>query len=242
MSHSEEQLKRSVVREIVKDSQVDASDVKVEVSGGQVTLSGTVPNYRAHGAAKRAALLAGGVIDVINLLMVRHPAVEPDLSDEDIGTRVRDRLASILHGHGEDIEVSVEDGVVALSGTVDAYWNKEKASEVAGELPGVSEVKDQIAVATGEGYVDKDIAAEIGRKLDHSLFVAPEEVTIEVSDGHVVLTGEVRSLVARATVEAAVTYIPGVQSFDSGISVSSNPRAVPHCQEKSDADQDAASE
>ena len=52
MKSKDEQIKKAVVDMLYWDSRVDASDIHVEVTDGEVTLRGTVPSY----ATKEAAL------------------------------------------------------------------------------------------------------------------------------------------------------------------------------------------
>ena len=70
MIRTDEEIKKDIVDHLYWDYGVDASDVKVEVSDSNVTLTGTVQSYAARGAAVSDAWSVRGVTDVDNLLSV----------------------------------------------------------------------------------------------------------------------------------------------------------------------------
>jgi osmotically-inducible protein OsmY len=66
---------RAVVREgieaaLLRNAQLDANGIRVEVGGGRVILSGTVQSAAERDEAERAAWASPGVCDVDNLLTV----------------------------------------------------------------------------------------------------------------------------------------------------------------------------
>ena len=71
-------------------------------------------------------------------------------------------------GHSErllksDLTVSVEDGVVTLTGQVPNIWTKEKVVEIALEVPDTKEVLGELSIATGES--DQELAKQIADKI-----------------------------------------------------------------------------
>jgi hypothetical protein len=67
---SDERIRELVCESLTDDDEIDASDVAVSVSGGEVTLSGTVDDRRAKRAAEDCAYSVTGVRDVQNRLRV----------------------------------------------------------------------------------------------------------------------------------------------------------------------------
>ena len=92
-----------------------------------------------------------------------------------------------------EIGVAVKDGVVTLTGWVDAYQKKSAAEEAAHRVRGVRAVANDIEVrlpSTAE-RTDADIAAAV-RALEWDAFVPVDKLDITVSKGWVTLRGEVR--------------------------------------------------
>jgi len=87
---SDDRIREDVCERLSQDEYVDASDIDVTVSGGIVTLTGTI---EARGPKRRAEDIAesvGGVRDVQNNLRLAQDATAPDTTgSEGGGTRAR---------------------------------------------------------------------------------------------------------------------------------------------------------
>jgi hypothetical protein len=69
---SDERILEDVNEELTRNSHVDATDVEVSVSGGEVTLNGTVATRHEKREAEDCAWCCPGVKDVHNRLKVNH--------------------------------------------------------------------------------------------------------------------------------------------------------------------------
>jgi osmotically-inducible protein OsmY len=63
-------VKTHIEAALMRHAQLDANDIRVNVSGDRVMLSGNVPSWAEREAAERAAWGSPGVRDVENLLEV----------------------------------------------------------------------------------------------------------------------------------------------------------------------------
>lgn len=63
-------LKQQIERELVRNAEIDASNVQVELDGCKVTLRGKVRSYAEWKAARDAAWLAPGVCEVVNRIEI----------------------------------------------------------------------------------------------------------------------------------------------------------------------------
>ena len=63
---------------------------------------------------------------------------------------VTERLVEQLDIEPEDLQVEVDDGVVALTGDVDDPAVSERAEQIAAAVSGVQSVTNQIRVRRGE--------------------------------------------------------------------------------------------
>jgi hyperosmotically inducible periplasmic protein len=134
---------------------------EVSTASGKVTLEGTAESQAARNLAGRLAADTRGVVSVDNQLEVREPdtakapgageaamdktrEVAADtgdyITDSWITAKVKSTFLWSDGVSGMDISVTTDDGVVALSGTVDSEAGRELAVELAEQLRGVKSV------------------------------------------------------------------------------------------------------
>lgn len=123
---------------------IDIVDVAVSVSGGVVTLEGTVDALWKRAFAEELVLGLGGVVGVEN-----HLAIVPgeDIDDQAIADALMAALERRPHIDPSDINVTVEEGVVTLGGTVPSILAQQIAFETARRTVGVREVANHTTVA-----------------------------------------------------------------------------------------------
>lgn len=68
-------------------------------------------------------------------------------SDERVLDEVCDRLIDSSDVDASNLEISVDDGVVTLKGTVSDKWMKYEAEELAEQVRGVNDIKNEISVS-----------------------------------------------------------------------------------------------
>lgn len=119
-----------------------------------------------------------------------------DLNDKDITHAIETELLVAEDVPSHLIDVSIQNGVVTLSGSVTSILARDRAVELAGMIKGVRSVVDQIDVAPIPRSND-----EIRKDVKDALLFDPatESFDIEVSvlDGVVTLRGEVESFAER---------------------------------------------
>src|SRR5258706_16105666 len=92
-----------------------------------------------------------------------------------------------------EIGVSVKDGVVTLTGSVDSYVKRWAAEDAAHRVRGVKAVANEVEVrlSPADERTDADIAAAAVRALEWDAFVPIEKIQVTVSKGWVTMKGEV---------------------------------------------------
>lgn len=73
MTRNDERIKRDVAAQLSRNSRVDSGAVNVEVTDGEVTLSGTLPSLSVCMAAVEMSESVAGVRSVKNNLKVKVP-------------------------------------------------------------------------------------------------------------------------------------------------------------------------
>src|SRR5262249_21847783 len=92
-----------------------------------------------------------------------------------------------------DIDVTVQDGTVTLTGVADAYGTRQAAERAAWRVFGVRSVINQVIVdPTMLGMPDDDeIARYLRGRLEKDFLVPKGRVTVDVQDRVVTLSGTV---------------------------------------------------
>jgi osmotically-inducible protein OsmY len=136
---------RGVWSELRRDRDVGETEVGVSVEHGVVTLSGTVSSWGKSIAAERAAHRAAGVLDVANDLRILI-AGSSELTARDIARAVRGALAQRTSLAHEQIESTVNHGVVAIEGRVRSYLERDEAEQAVRALQGVTRVVNKLRI------------------------------------------------------------------------------------------------
>jgi osmotically-inducible protein OsmY len=142
-------------------------------------------------------------------------------TDEDIQGDVLAELKWDARVAPNEIGVTVNDGVVTLTGWVDSYSKKWAAERAAHRVRGVKAVANDIEIrlpSTGD-RTDSDIAAAATRALEWDAFVPIEHVEVTVSKGWVTLVGEVEWEFQRRAAEGAVRRLAGVRGVTNLLTV-----------------------
>jgi len=216
---SDSQIQREVLDELKWDTRVKETDVGVEVNAGIVTLTGTVDSWTARLAAQEAAHRVTAVHDVANDIQVELPG-SSKRNDTDVAKAVRTALEWDVLVPQERILTTVSNGIVTLEGTVDFWSQYDDAARCIRNLAGVREVVNRILVAPSVPRVSpQGVRTAIEKALERHAEHAAKHVQIAVTEGKVILSGDVPSWAERNTVEGAVRGTPGVLEVESQLRI-----------------------
>lgn len=224
---TEEDAEEAIRRAFNIHPRIEKDAITVDVQRGSATITGTVSNLKTARAAAEIVKNTKGVttinnqVDVFNEIIVKP---EINLTDMELKSSIEEAYQRDPYVTPATIDVAVNDGVVSLSGTASTYFEKYQADEVASRINGVVRINNDLEV----GYAELDVEPEfydwdvvdydydydredrvltdaelkkaVERELTWSPYVAHPNVTIEVQNGIVTLTGSVSTL--RSATEA----------------------------------------
>ena len=214
---SNQEIQDHVQQELGWDSRIDAADIGVAVDAGIVTLSGTVNSYAERQAAQEAALRVSGVHDVANDIHVKVPG-HLERSDADIAQAVRTALEWRSFIPSDRIQTSVTDGVVTLYGTLESWWQVADTESVVGDLEGVRDVVNQLAVSA-PGVAANTVQHDIEQALERRADRVARRIHVSVDDGTVTLIGTVHSPAEREVVLGAARFTHGVRRVEDHLRI-----------------------
>lgn len=203
-------------------------------STGVVELRGEVETAQAKSEAVRIARATEGVMSVEDHLRVRsdpsnvgnvEAAVE-DLSDAWVTAKVQAKYFVDEDIKALDIDVTTQDRVVTLSGTIDSEVERRQAVAIARNTDGVRSVRDELRLGGGassqtqtRGTAGTRIVAGvqdpwITTKIQSKYFLDPDvkghRIDVDTRNGVVTLTGNVASETRKDLAEEIARETDGV--------------------------------
>ena len=156
------------------------------------------------------------------LLLTAGFAAAQGKDDSDIQNHINKDLKSDKYNN---VQATVQDGVVTLSGTVDKYADREKIERKAASIHHVKGVRDNIDVAgkkVGDEQLRKDLADKLRYDQYNYGYNIFNNINLGVEDGYVTLTGQVRTDSDRDNAESIVAHTAGVRGVHDELQVEQN--------------------
>jgi osmotically-inducible protein OsmY len=208
-------IQQDVLEELSWDPAVEATEVGVEVDDGVVTLTGWVDSYAKKLAAERAAQRVEGVRAVADDLSVRTAGTWTD-------TDIAKSAANVLEANSvvprDRIEVTVKNGKISLTGDVDWEYQRMAAANSVRHLAGVREVINLIIIKQPK-VSESTVKGGIERALVRAAEVDAARIQVHSENGHVRLTGTVRSWPEKQAAADAAWKARGVTLVTNDIDV-----------------------
>jgi osmotically-inducible protein OsmY len=201
-------------------------DVHAYVDDRILFLRGSVASYHDKLRTERILGHVKGVQGVENRLFIRAAYIPDAVLHERLARRLRyDRS-----GQGNvfnNLELSVSNGYVVLSGTVRTDTDRDSALAIAENCDGVRGVDDRIVVAPASFHDDelrvRVVRAVYGDPVLRRYAADPQApIRVVVVGGHVTLYGVVASPLEREVAGIRANQVPGAFSVENRIVV--NPR------------------
>ena len=158
------------------------------------------------------------VVGLLTATVVAQPTAAARY-DNQIQTAVTQKLAA--KKQFQEVQSSVGDGIVTLTGTVDLYQRKLDAAKLARKTTNVQGVRNLITVA-GPNVPDAQLEQKLARKLSY-VRVGYDNTfdyfALGVKDGVVTVEGADRTGVGRDEALFDIANMPGVKDVVANISI-----------------------
>lgn len=217
---TDELIKKDIVNRLESDSRVDASNIKVKVDGGEVTLTGDALTYSERINAGSIAWNVTGVTAVDNQITVEFPTTYTVPSDSDIKQNIKQMLDWNTDVDEEKIEVSIDSGLVTLEGSVPTYWQKLQVEIDAGRADGVIGVTNKLAVVPTEDITDEVLGERLMDRVEQNAPAYVDDVNARVKNGKVTLSGSVPTFNIWDSIYSTAVNTLGVTEVEDNISIS----------------------
>lgn len=226
---SDDDIRNDVAKVLRINDSVDQPRIAVDVSRGEVSMTGKVDSLAEKRIAELAASGVSGVIAVNNQITV---GLSRDRTDEEIAEEIRGLIVHSVYLDDASLQVNVKNQVAKLSGAVPSAEAKDRAEQAA-EIWGISAV-DVSGVAVDPDRLDEsqrrqryaDVTDEkIEKALDRSfradpiIFSRVDSIESSVNGGAVTLTGRVNRLRTKSRAERLASDIVGVQRVINEVEV-----------------------
>lgn len=135
-----------------------------------------------------------------------------EIRDGEITIAIEGELTTSDAVEGHLIDVSTEDGIVTLEGTVDHLLARDQALRIARSHKGVRAVIDELTVRPVD-RPDYEIRQDAVLAMSMDPAAESYQIEIDVEDGVVTLRGEVESMAEKRIAEKAVKKVRGIREI-----------------------------
>jgi osmotically-inducible protein OsmY len=207
-------------------------DVQVSVANGEVKLTGTVPVFQDKEDADKKAHHVKKSIAIENDIQV----ATVEVSDAELQAKLQKALAYDRVGYGnafDAINLTVQNGVVTLSGNALGPVARDSALSLASNTPGVRDVVDNIQVDP-LSPMDNGTRLRVARavygfpSLNKYAIDPAAPIRITVVNGHVTLSGTVQSESDKEAAGIQANTAPGVFSVTNNLQVENSSNEKSH--------------
>jgi osmotically-inducible protein OsmY len=213
---SDAHLQRDVLDELEWEPSVDAAQIGVTSKEGVVTLTGHVPVYSKKHTVEEVAKRVHGVRAVANEIEVR-PSDAHVRDDEDIAAAAVHALEWDVEVPEQDVRLSVEDGWISVEGTVEHRFQRSAVDRVLRHLHGSRGVTNEIDVASHQSVAE--VKADLEAAFRRSAVLNSKNLSVDVDDSTVTITGDVHSHDGLAEVERIAWSAGGVCNVQNCVTI-----------------------
>ena len=141
------------------------------------------------------------------------------LPDKNLAELIENAIRRDERVYLQPIDVSVNDGIVILDGSVRSHRRKLAAYEVASSFEGCRDVVNKLKVDPEAPLPDKEVAKNVLCSLNACADIAEDAVSVSVTEGVANLSGTVRTQWERLVAEDIARSARGVRDIQNSVVV-----------------------
>ncbi|TYB79494.1 BON domain-containing protein [Bizionia myxarmorum] len=210
------EIKQDVLEQIEWQNKLDKTQIGVIVNDGIVTLTGLVFSYAIKLEVIDAVKKVAGVKAIAEEIKVGYISTLNKTDTEIANTAIKmiEWNASVPNNK---VIVEVENGFITLSGTLEHAFQRDAAKRTVEYLTGVKGVTNNITLQ--QIIEPKDVQEKINRAFVRSAVIDALNITVEVTNNTVKLTGKVHSISEKEEAQKVAFNAPGVYEVQNEIEI-----------------------
>ncbi len=221
------EIKEDVENTLKNDIRIDHALVDVEVHDGVVSLSGIVGSANEQYLAVADSWVMGARLVDGNELEIKEWARDENLRKEKYATRsdaevkaaIEDAFVYDPRVYSFNPEISVNSGVVTLTGEVNNLKAKRAAEQDAKNVVGVLDVDNQLEVVPEFIPEDLKLKADVTKAFSRNPIVEKWQLDVRADSGIVYLNGTVDTYFEKSQAENVASKVKGVVGVRNNLKV-----------------------
>jgi osmotically-inducible protein OsmY len=222
-------ISNAVRRRILNSAVIKSQGLIVTCKDGVVTLSGTVGSYAEQQQAGLLASEVRGVKQVKNNVYTKWSSTRSDLEIKNDAVAA---IARDVYLTGTPITVTVQNGIISLSGSVGNAYERDRAYDDVRRILNVMDVKNGVTVQWYDNGVksgnttpsDDALQQAVRNSLDQDSRLVANRITIRAFFGDVTLDGSVYSHYEKGVAEQDAKNVAGVAWVTNNLFVRADQR------------------
>jgi len=225
-SNMDSRIELAAKQSYVFKTYLQGDDIKIQSSGGVVTLTGIVSENSHKSLAQETVANLPGVESVDNRLEVKGA---PPTANSDAWLRDKVNVTLLFHRSfsADTPEVTVKNGIVTLRGDAGSPTQKELMTEYTRDVEGVKDVNNEMTVTkppekkrtVGETIDDASITAQVKMTLLYHRSTSVLNTTVTTKYGVVTLGGKASNAAEVSLATKFANDVNGVKSVDNRMTV-----------------------
>lgn len=225
-SNTDDRIESSAKNSYVFKTYLKHDSIKTVSEDGVVVLKGTVAQESHKTLAQDTVESLPGVKSVDNRLVVKESP--PENSNEWLSLKVNTALMFHRNVSAINTDVSVDKGVVTLSGEASSMAQKELTTEYAQDVEGVKSVVNDMTIAKSPSKIKKDaqdkiddasITAQVKVLLVSHRSTSAVKTSVTTTDGVVTITGVAKNDAEKSLVTKMSSDVIGVNSVNNEMTI-----------------------
>ncbi|MEN9335539.1 MAG: hypothetical protein RLZZ500_526 [Bacteroidota bacterium] len=213
--NANDELQQNVQFALSWEPVLEQTTIGVTAQNGVITLSGTVNSYEKKKEIEKIVKRVRGVKAIVEHLEVHNALVNE--SDEDLVVKVVAAIHRNTSIPDKDIKIVVTKGWVYLIGAVDWNYQKMAAQHAVERIMGVKGVVNSLLIHSTSTDAIEQVA--IQNALKRSSLLEKNDITVNVEDNEVTLSGRVTSFDQKEEAERIAWNSPGVWRITNQIEI-----------------------